>query len=91
MPTKKKSNWFKDGGIKSRKMWMAAVTSLLIFIGAGLSARYPAFSPSYETYVGGMVATYLAYCGGNVGAKVANRGQPAAGAPEDDFPDEVKG
>lgn len=84
-----KKNWLmRDGGIKSRKMWMAVATAVLIFFGALMASRYPAFAVSYETYVGGMVATYLAYCGGNVGAKVANRGHPAAGAAED--PEEVK-
>lgn len=92
-PRKKKLSLFADGGVKSRKMWMAVGASMLIFLGAALAARYPAFAPNYDTFVGGQVAVLLAYCGGNVGAKFVNRGQPAAGAPPEDEeePAEVKG
>jgi hypothetical protein len=72
----------KDNGIKSRKMWMAVACAALIFIGAGLAALFPAFAVSYSTFVGGEIAALAVYCGGNVGERVANRGQPAAAASE---------
>lgn len=64
---------------------MGAATAGAIFFGAVLAARYPAFGTNYEVLVGGLVGTYVTYCGGNVGAKVATRGQPVA------EPEEVKG
>lgn len=74
-----------DGGYRSRKMWMGAATAGAIFLGAVLSAEYPAFGTNYEVYVGGLVGTYVTYCGGNIGAKVATRGQQVT------EPEEVKG
>ncbi len=68
--------------MKSRKMWMSIACAVLIFAGAGLAAWSPAFAVSYDTFVGGQIAALAVYCGGNIGAKVADRGQPPAAAPE---------
>lgn len=62
---------WKDGGYRSRKLWYALFTSGTIFIGAIMSARWPAFSANYEVLVGGLLGSLGLYAGGNVGNKIA--------------------
>ncbi|CAB4127076.1 hypothetical protein UFOVP75_60 [uncultured Caudovirales phage] len=64
-----KHNEWRDGGVKSRKLWFSAGTSALIFLGAIVAGYWPAFLPSYATLVGGLLATLGLYLGGNVSTK----------------------
>jgi hypothetical protein len=73
-----------DGGIKSRKMWFAAGTSMLVLVGAVLAAKYPAFSANYEVFVGGQLGTLAIYSGSNVGAKYIVRRQKTKPESADD-------
>ena len=69
-PLKKKHlRPWRDGGVKSRKMWMSVGAAGMILIGAIIAALSPAFAVNYEVFVGGQIAALLAYCGTNVGAK----------------------
>lgn len=72
-----------DGGMKSRKMWFAAGTAVLVLVGAVLAAKYPAFSANYEVFVGGQLGALAIYSGSNVGAKYVVRKQPKAAAADE--------
>jgi hypothetical protein len=73
-----------DGGVKSRKMWFAVGTAVLILCGGLLSAHYPAFAANYEVFVGGQLGALAIYSGSNVGAKfVGGRRQSKAAADDE--------
>lgn len=55
-----------DGGYKSRKMVMAYVTMLMILIGFGLIAWFPALSVVYAEYCAGIITAASIYAGGNL-------------------------
>ncbi len=71
----------RDGGYKSRKMWIGTLTAVGIMAGGALAAWIPAFLPAYDTFVGGLLGAYAIYCGGNVGAKVALKSATVTKAP----------
>ena len=73
-----------DGGVKSRKMWFAVGTALLILAGALLAAKYPAFATNYEIFVGGQLGALAIYSGSNVGAKYVVRRKPTKTEAGDD-------
>lgn len=58
-----------DGGMSSRKLWFAVITSAFIFAGAALAGIWPMFSPNYDAMVGGLLGALTIYVGGNLGAK----------------------
>lgn len=59
----------KDGGMLSRKLWVVIGTSLLIFLGALLSIKWPVFSANYSLLIGGLLGSAGLYAGSNVGAQ----------------------
>ena len=63
---------FRDGGYASRKLWYSIGTSTGIMLAGVLAAVYPAFRPSLETVVGGLLGTLAVYSGANVGGKLAS-------------------
>jgi hypothetical protein len=73
-----------DGGNKSRKYHIVLLTMALIFGGAILSAYWPAFSGSFPTLVGGLLAAAALYTGGNVAYKYIAGKSVAFGAPAQD-------
>lgn len=62
-------NPLKDGGYKSRKLWLAFFAIGAVFAGALCSARWQAFGAVYDTLVGGVVGIVAAYFTGNVANK----------------------
>lgn len=78
----------KDGGARSRKLWLAAGTSLGIVGVALLAARIPALVPLFDTLVGGLLGVLALYLGGNVAAKQVLKKQSSApkGARQEDGP-----
>lgn len=73
-----------DGGSKSRKYHIVLLTMALIFGGALLAAYWPAFSGSFPTLVGGLLAAAALYTGGNVAYKYIAGKSVAFGAPAQD-------
>lgn len=59
----------KDGALKSRKLWFAIGTSVVIFLGGMMAAKWAAFAPMYETVVGGLLGSLGLYLTGNLGGK----------------------
>ncbi|NDC25724.1 MAG: hypothetical protein EBZ49_16560 [Proteobacteria bacterium] len=71
-------NPLKDGGYKSRKLWLAFFAIGAVFAGALCSAKWQAFGAVYDTLVGGVVGIVAAYFTGNVANKfvVTRRAAP---------------
>lgn len=64
----------KDSGYASRKLVYAAGTSVFIFAGSVLAARWAAFSPYYGNMVAGLLGALSIYSGVNTATKwVASR------------------
>lgn len=59
-----------DGGYASRKLRLAIGTSAGIFCSGVLAAWFPAFRPSLEVVVGGLVGVLAIYSGANLGGKL---------------------
>lgn len=55
-----------DGGYASRKLWYSVATSCFVVALGCLAAFWPAFRPSLETVIGGVVGTLALYLGANV-------------------------
>lgn len=53
----------------NRKLWYSVFTSLCIMFAAVLSAIWPAFRPSLDVIVGGLIATLTVFTGANVTQK----------------------
>lgn len=58
-----------DNGLSSRKLWYAIGTSIGILVVGLISALWPAFRPTAETIVGGLLGSLALYSGANVGNK----------------------
>lgn len=68
----------RDGGVRSRKLWLAAGTSAGIVLVAVLCACLPPLIPLYDTAVGGLIGVFALYSGANIGAKhVLKNASPA--------------
>ncbi len=59
----------KDGGVKSRKLWLAVGTSVAIVISGVVAAKFPTIGPLYDTMVGGLLGVLALYLSGNVATK----------------------
>lgn len=71
-----------DGGMASRKLWLAVLTQVLIVAVAIASGLWPALAPSLTTVCGSLVATLTVYVGGNVGTRWVHSGnEKNGGAP----------
>ncbi len=62
----------KDTGFKSRKLVVVILAHILVLLGGILSAKWPSFAPSYETFVGGTIAIASMYVVGNVSSTFLN-------------------
>lgn len=60
-----------DGGYASRKLWFSVGTSVGILAVGMVAAFLPAFRPSLEVVVGGLLGVLAIYSGANVGGKLA--------------------
>lgn len=78
----------KDGGYKSRKLWLAFFAIGVIFTGALCSAHWSAFGAVYDTLVGGVVGIAAAYFTGNVANKFVATRTRAAKKPVEQAPEE---
>ena len=75
-----------DGGLMSRKLWLAVGSIGTISLAALLSTKIPSLVPLYDTFVGGVLGALGLYLTGNVGARfvhkdAANRPEPEDGPP----------
>lgn len=59
----------RDGGYRSRKLWFTVFAMGLAFAGFCLTAGWPAFAPSYSTFVGAIVGLSTVYLTSNVATK----------------------
>lgn len=59
----------KDGGMASRKFVFAVGTSVFIFLGAVIAARWASFGPHFDTLISGLLGCLGLYLGGNVTSK----------------------
>lgn len=59
----------KDGGYKSRKLWLAFFSIAIIFAGGVCASFWPGFSAIYTTFVNGVEVIAAAYFTGNVANK----------------------
>lgn len=58
-----------DGGVKSRKMWMAYVVMFLGTLGYYANARWPALTAAYAEYCMFLLVASGIYAGANAGVK----------------------
>lgn len=58
-----------DQSFASRKFIMVIIGLATVFAGGILAAKMAGFAPSYEVYVGGVIALVALYVGGNVSEK----------------------
>jgi len=58
----------KDGGYKSRKLWITVFTMALISGVSILTAKYPAIVAVHSTLVGGLISCLALFLTGNVAA-----------------------
>lgn len=72
----------RDGGVRSRKFWLAVGTQVGIVGCALLAAKYAALSPLYDTMVGGLIGVFALYSGANIGAKHVLKKGAAVTEPE---------
>ncbi len=56
----------KDGGWKSRKLWMTVIAQVLILGGGLATGFYPGIQAAYGTLVGGLVSCLALFLGGHV-------------------------
>ncbi len=59
----------RDGGMASRKFWVAVLAMGLIFAGGVIAARSDVFGPQFAPLIGGIEAVLAMYLGSNVGSK----------------------
>lgn len=59
----------KDGGFASRKLWFSVFAIAVITAGALYGSHHAAFSPLYDTMVGGVIGVVAAFLTGNVVGK----------------------
>lgn len=88
-----------DGGWRSRKLWYSIGTSLGVFLSGAVAAHWPAFQPSLDTVVGGLIGVLALYLGSNTvtrhvltrnGLKDALRAAVDSGAQQAPDDDEAK-
>lgn len=65
----------KDGGYKSRKLWLSVFAMCLIFAAACLASKSPAFQADFATLVGGIVGALGIYAGANTAVKQVTKSE----------------
>lgn len=58
-----------DGGLTSRKLWLAVLTQVFLVLVALLTTAIPSLAPLYSTIAGSLVGVLAIYCGGNVATR----------------------
>lgn len=81
----------KDGGYRSRKLWLIVYAIHALLAGWFATAHWKALQPEFATFTGGVITLVGLYFGANVTAKatmakrltaMAGSDSPAAGQPQ---------
>lgn len=65
-----KQEMIKGGKFFGRKLVFSFISLITLIIGLPIIGHWPALSPEYGTFVGGVIAILAIYCGGNIGGKI---------------------
>jgi hypothetical protein len=67
----------RDNGYRSRKLWFAVAAVAVLFIAWMQTATHPTLIPTFDTFVGGLVAIVVALLTGSVATKWVGSKVPA--------------
>lgn len=66
-----KNEIIKGSKFFGRKLIFSFISLISLIIGLPIIGHWPALSPEYSTFVGGVIAILAIYSGGNIGGKFA--------------------
>jgi hypothetical protein len=76
----------KDGGFKSRKLWLVVYAIHALLAGWFATAHWKALAPEFSTFVGGVIALVGLYFGSNVTTKATLATRVTGSAAPSDSP-----